>query len=62
MWQRLKSWDLIGKFGWSGAAYTHFFIDPKEELIEIFMTQLMNHNDYTTREEFRVSVYQSIAD
>ena len=52
----------IGKFGWSGAAYTHFFIDPKEELIGIFMTQLMNHNDYTTREEFRVSVYQSIVD
>ena len=52
----------VGKFGWAGYAYTRFFIDPKEELIGVFMTQLAKNDEYTTHEEFRVSVYQSIVD
>lgn len=30
-----------GEFGWSGAANTYYWIDPKEELIGILMTQFM---------------------
>ena len=52
----------VGKFGWGGYAYTRFFIDPKEELIGIFMTQLAKNDEYTTHEEYRVLVYQSIVD
>ena len=52
----------VGKLGWGGYAYTLFFIDPKEELIGIFMTQLAKNDEYTTQEEFRVLVYQSIVD
>lgn len=48
-----------GNFGWSGAAYTTFWIDPKEELIAIFMTQSTN-NFSMVQTIFNNLVYQSI--
>lgn len=50
-----------GLFYWSGANNTHFFIDPKEKLIAIFMTQESNHN-FDHHLALRQMVYQSIAD
>ena len=50
-----------GEYNWGGAAGTKFWIDPKEELIGIFMTQLLlNPVDYGS--SFRVLTYQAIAD
>jgi CubicO group peptidase (beta-lactamase class C family) len=37
----------LGEFFWSGAAATCFWVDPKEELTVVFMTQVRqspNHN------------------
>ena len=50
-----------GTFDWGGAAGTKFWIDPEEELIGIFMVQILPHQ---TRmgEEFRQLTYQAIAD
>ena len=31
-----------GTFGWSGAQGTHFFVDPKEELVGVLMVQTAN--------------------
>ncbi len=28
-----------GAYGWSGAATTHFIVDPAEEMVAILMTQ-----------------------
>jgi len=50
-----------GTYGWGGAASTNFWIDPQEELIGIFMTQLIN-GTYPVVDEFRVAVYQAIVD
>jgi CubicO group peptidase (beta-lactamase class C family) len=47
-----------GEFGWSGAASTHVLIDPKEDLIAIYCTQIMN--DFAVRAEFVTLLYQSI--
>lgn len=50
-----------GEFNWSGAAGTKFWIDPKEEMIGIFMIQILpNSVDYGSA--FRVLAYQSVAD
>jgi len=51
----------VGTYGWGGAAHTSFFIDPKAELIAIFMTQLFPP-DYKLEmmDEFRAAVYESI--
>ena len=48
-----------GEFGWSGAASTHFLVDPKEDLVAIYLTQLMG-GDSGLRSEFVTLVYQSI--
>lgn len=50
-----------GLFFWAGGNNTHFFIDPKEKLIAIFMTQEGNFTlDYHT--SLRQMVYQTLAD
>jgi CubicO group peptidase (beta-lactamase class C family) len=50
-----------GTFGWSGAFNTHFFIDPTEHLVGLFMTQvayLPTRGDI--RDEFETAVMQAI--
>ena len=49
----------VGEFGWSGAASTHLLIDPKEDLVAIYCTQLMG-GDSALRAEFATLLYQSI--
>lgn len=51
----------VGEYNWGGAAGTRFWIDPKENLIGIFMVQSLPHR---TRlgSEFKILTYQSIID
>ena len=51
-----------GEFGWGGAASTSFFIDPREELIGLLLTQLSPSRYYPIRNEFKVLVYQALVD
>jgi len=49
----------VGEFGWSGAASTYVLIDPKEDLVALYCTQLMG-GDFAIRAEFATLLYQSI--
>ena len=51
-----------GEYAWGGAASTAFWIDPAEELITIFMTQLLPSSAYPVRRELRTMVYAAITD
>ena len=51
-----------GEYAWGGAASTAFWIDPAEELIAIFMTQLLPSSTYPVRRELRTMVYAGITD
>jgi CubicO group peptidase (beta-lactamase class C family) len=51
-----------GEYNWGGAASTSFWIDPAEELITIFMTQLMPSSAYPVRRELRTLVYSAITE
>ena len=51
-----------GEYNWGGAATTSFFIDPAEELITIFMTQVLPSSAYPLRRELRTMVYAAITD
>jgi CubicO group peptidase (beta-lactamase class C family) len=51
-----------GEFAWGGAASTAFWVDPAEELITIFMTQLMPSSAYALRRELRTMVYSAITE
>ena len=50
-----------GSFGWSGAYNTHFFIDPKEKIVAIYMTQAaFLESRGQIREDFETAVMQAI--
>lgn len=51
-----------GEYHWGGGANTMFFVDPEEELIAMFLTQLLPSTAYNIRREFRVAVYQAIVE
>ncbi len=52
----------IGEYNWSGMANTLFWVDPKEKLIAILMTQLIPYDAYPLRDEFKSAIYQAIVD
>jgi CubicO group peptidase (beta-lactamase class C family) len=51
----------VGEFGWSGAAKTHFWVDPREEMVGLFMTQSMMSFDLPEM-DLRALAYQAIVD
>jgi CubicO group peptidase (beta-lactamase class C family) len=51
-----------GEYYWGGAASTAFFVNPREELIMIFLTQLRPSSTYPIRRELRSTVYSAITD
>jgi CubicO group peptidase (beta-lactamase class C family) len=51
-----------GEFAWGGAASTAFWVDPIEQLVVVFMTQLMPSSFYNIRRELRAIVYSTLTD
>ena len=51
-----------GEYAWGGAASTAFFIDPREELVVIFLTQLMPSHVFNFRGQIKQIVYASLLD
>jgi CubicO group peptidase (beta-lactamase class C family) len=51
-----------GEFSWGGAASTAFWVDPVEDLIVIFLTQLLPSSTYPLRSVLRQLVYQALMD
>ena len=50
-----------GSYGWDGAYGTHFWIDPKEQLIGILMVQTANPNRQVDR-DFETAVMQALVE
>ena len=56
-----NTWLSPGSFGWSGAYNTHFFIDPKEKVVAIFMTQVtFLETRGQLRDDFENAVMQAV--
>ena len=51
-----------GEFMWGGAASTLFWIDPSEDVVTIFMTQLIPSGTFNFRGQLKSLVYAAIAD
>ena len=51
-----------GEYMWGGAASTIFWVDPVEDLIVVFMTQLMPSGTYNFRGQLKTLVYPAIVD
>jgi CubicO group peptidase (beta-lactamase class C family) len=55
----------VGEFAWGGAAGTAFWIDPDEQMIVVFMTQIMQMGlpaPYPLRRELRTLVYSAVTE
>ena len=51
-----------GEFGWGGAYHTTYWVDPREELVVVHLTQLVPAGDVDDQAKVRALVYQAIAD
>jgi CubicO group peptidase (beta-lactamase class C family) len=51
----------VGEASWSGAAKTHYWVDPKEQMVGLFMTQSMMSFDLPEL-DLRALAYQAIDD
>lgn len=51
-----------GEYMWGGAASTAFWVDPAEDLIVIFMTQLMPSGTFDFRGQLKALIYPAIND
>lgn len=51
-----------GDFFWGGAASTFFWVDPQEDLIGLFLTQVLPSSAYPVRRQLRTLVYGAITE
>ncbi len=51
-----------GDYFWGGAASTIFWVDPNEDLVVIFMTQLMPSSTFNFRGQLKSIIYSAIED
>jgi CubicO group peptidase (beta-lactamase class C family) len=52
----------VGDYYWGGAASTIFWVDPIEDLVVIFMTQLMPSATFNFRGQLKSIIYSAIVD
>ena len=52
----------VGDYGWGGAYSTIFTVDPVEDLVYMFMTQLLPSSAHPIRPQFKQMVHQSLVD
>ena len=50
----------VGEYGWGGAASTAFWIDPKEDLIVIFMVQFWMSGTFNFRGQLKSIIYPAL--
>ena len=52
----------LGQYEWAGWGDTYFFVDPKEQLIGLFFTQVYPGGTYGLRESLTSFAYQALID
>ena len=52
----------VGEYGWDGLPGTYFMVDPKEELMLIYMQQIQQGADLRLRRKMRQIVYGALED
>jgi CubicO group peptidase (beta-lactamase class C family) len=52
----------VGEFGRGGAYHTTYWVDPREELVVVHLTQLVPAGNVDDQAKLRALVYQAIVD
>ncbi|WP_286830268.1 MULTISPECIES: serine hydrolase domain-containing protein [Kordiimonas] len=58
--QKYGGYGSEGIFYWSGMANTHFWVDPKEDMVVILMTNLLPYGAVPLREDLTKYVYEAL--
>ncbi len=52
----------VGEYGWGGAYHSTYWVDPKEELVVVYFTQLIPSGGLDDHAKLRALVYQALLD
>jgi len=52
----------VGEFGWGGAYHSVYWVDPDEQLVVVYLTQLIPANGIDDHGKLRALVYQALDD
>lgn len=52
----------VGEFGWGGAYHSTYWVDPVEDLVVVYFTQLIPANGLDDQDKLRALVYQAIVE
>ncbi len=52
----------VGEFGWGGAYHSTYWVDPAEQLVVVYFTQLIPANGLDDHGKLRALVYQALLD
>lgn len=59
---RARTPGSIGDFSWGGMASTFFWVDPRNDLTAVFLTQLSPSSSYPSRSELKALVHAALID
>src|SRR5690606_37562631 len=51
-----------GEYGWGGAYHSTYWVDPQEELLVVYFTQLISANGFDDNAKVRALVYQALVE
>lgn len=54
------TYGSVGQYGWGGAYGSTYWVDPKEELIVVYFTQLRPSSIVRDQQELRALIYQAL--
>jgi CubicO group peptidase (beta-lactamase class C family) len=57
---RAAQYGAPGRFGWAGAYGTSYWVDPTDELVVVFMQQVLPRRDLDLSDKFRTMVYAAL--
>lgn len=52
----------VGEFGWGGAYHSNYWVDPKEQLVVVYLTQLLPAGNIDDYGKLRAGIYSAIVD
>ena len=52
----------VGEFGWGGAYHSTYWVDPAEQLVVVYLTQLNPAGEIDDFGRLRALIYQAIVD
>ena len=52
----------VGEFGWGGAYHSSYWVDPAEELVVVYLTQIIPAGALDDHGKLRALVYAAIED